>query len=64
MIAFDTDVLTGILLGRTDFVKRASLFEANSQFVPVIVVEGIMRGRMNTIRQAEAGKSKIGIDRA
>ncbi len=32
--------------------------------MPIIVVEEIIRGRLNVIRQAEAGKSKVSIDRA
>jgi tRNA(fMet)-specific endonuclease VapC len=32
--------------------------------VPIIVVEETMRGRLNVIRQAEAGKARISIDRA
>ena len=64
MIAFDTDVLTGILVGRVDFVERASKIAAAQQSVPIVVVEEIIRGRLNVIRQAEAGKSKIGLERA
>ncbi len=64
MIAFDTDVLTGILMGRAGFVERASRVPADQQAVPVIVIEEIMRGRLNVIRRAEAGRSKVTVDRA
>ncbi len=64
MIAFDTDVLTAILMGRAGFVERASRIAADQQSVPVIVIEEIMRGRLNVIRRAEAGSSKVAIDRA
>ncbi len=64
MIAFDTDILTGILMGRTAFVERASRIAVDQQAVPVIVIEEIMRGRLNVIRRAEAGKSKVAIDHA
>ncbi len=64
MIAFDTDILTGILRGRVDFVERASRIPTDQQAVPVIVIEEIMRGRLNVIRRAEGGKARIGIDRA
>jgi tRNA(fMet)-specific endonuclease VapC len=64
MIAFDTDVLTGILVGRPGFAERASKVAVDQQGVPIIVIEEIMRGRLNVIRQAEAGRSKITIDRA
>ncbi len=64
MIAFDTDVLTEILLGNTEYVSRVSGIPASLQAVPIIVIEEIMRGRLNIIRKAEAGKSGISIERA
>lgn len=64
MIAFDTDVLTGILVGRADYVERVSKIAVAQQSVPIVVVEEIIRGRLKVIRQAEAGKSKIGLERA
>lgn len=64
MIAFDTDVLTGILVGRADFVERASKIALHRQVVPIIVIEEIMRGRLNVVRRAEAGKARVGIERA
>jgi len=64
MIAFDTDVLTEILLGNGDFVARAAAIPIGEQAVPVIVVEEIMRGRLNVIRQAESGRAAATITRA
>jgi tRNA(fMet)-specific endonuclease VapC len=64
MIAFDTDVLTEILLGNPKFTERANRIPAGDQAVPVIVIEEILRGRLNMIRQAEAGKAKITLERA
>lgn len=64
MIAFDTNVLTEILLGHPLFVARAAALPVSQQAVPVIVIEELMRGRLNIIRQAEAGKAKISLDRA
>jgi tRNA(fMet)-specific endonuclease VapC len=64
MTAFDTDVLTEILLGNAEFVARASAIPDHEQAVPIIVIEEIMRGRLNVIRQAEARKSKISIEQA
>ncbi|MFN8490782.1 MAG: type II toxin-antitoxin system VapC family toxin [Caldilineaceae bacterium] len=64
MIAFDTDVLTEILLGNASYGVRAAAIPAHEQAVPVIVVEEIMRGRLNIIRQAEANQAKITIERA
>lgn len=64
MTAFDTDVLTEILLGDAAYVARAAAIPLQQQAVPVIVIEEILRGRLNVIRQAEAGKSKISLERA
>jgi tRNA(fMet)-specific endonuclease VapC len=64
MIAFDTDVLTEVLLGNASYIARASMFPAHEQAVPVIVVEEIIRGRLNIIRQAEANNAKISLERA
>jgi tRNA(fMet)-specific endonuclease VapC len=64
MIAFDTDILTEILLGNPAITERVKSIPANEQAVPIIVIEEILRGRMNTIRQAEAGKAKVSLDRA
>jgi tRNA(fMet)-specific endonuclease VapC len=64
MIAFDTNVLTEILLGNPLFVARAANISTSQQAVPVIVIEEMIRGRLNIIRQAEAGKAKISLERA
>jgi tRNA(fMet)-specific endonuclease VapC len=64
MIAFDTDVLTEILLGDARFVDRARAVPPGQQAVPIVVVEEIIRGRLNWIRQAESGKVKISIPRS
>ena len=64
MIAFDTDVLTEILLGNDALAQRASAIPINQQSVPVIVVEEIMRGRLNVIRQAESGRGTISLPSA
>jgi tRNA(fMet)-specific endonuclease VapC len=61
MIAFDTDVLTGIMRGNPNLIARLEEIPLYQQTVPVIVIEEIIRGRLNVIRQAEAGKAKISI---
>jgi len=64
MIAFDTDVLTEILLGDPTLVARAATIPPHEQAVPVVVIEGIMRGRLQVIRQAEAGQARVNLPRA
>lgn len=64
MIAFDTDILTELLLGNPAFCQRAAQIPSAEQAVPIVVIEEIIRGRLNVLRQAEAGKSKINVERA
>lgn len=64
MMAFDTDVLTEILLGDPIFVARAATIPPHEQAVPVVVIEEIMRGRLQVIRQAEAGRARVSLPRA
>lgn len=64
MIAFDTDVLTGILLGNAALVERASRLPAVPHCVPVVVVEEVLRGRLSAIRRAESARRGVGIEDA
>ena len=64
MIAFDADVLSLILAGDAEYSNRALQFSPQQQAVPIVVVEEILRGRLNSIRQAESGKGNLTIDRA
>jgi tRNA(fMet)-specific endonuclease VapC len=64
MNAFDTDVFSEILLGNSAYLLRLSLIPPHQQAIPIIVAEEILRGRLNVIRQAEAGKLRISIDLA
>jgi tRNA(fMet)-specific endonuclease VapC len=62
--AFDTDILTQILLGNPAYQEKLAHIPVAEQGIPILVAEELLRGRFNTIRQAEAGKAKIAIDRA
>ena len=64
MKAFDTDVLTEILLGDPAYVARAATILLHEQTVPVVVIEELLRGRLQVIRQAEAGQAKVSLPRA
>jgi tRNA(fMet)-specific endonuclease VapC len=64
VIAFDTNILTEVLLGNPPFVARAAAIPVHLQAVPVIVIEEVIRGRLNIIRHAEAGKAKVNLERA
>jgi tRNA(fMet)-specific endonuclease VapC len=62
MKAFDTDVLTLIFLGAPGFSQKVAQIPAAERSIPIVVAEQILRGRLSSIRQAEAGKAKAGID--
>jgi tRNA(fMet)-specific endonuclease VapC len=64
MIAFDTDVLKEILLGNPTFAASAATIPPREQAVPVVVIEEILRGRLQVIRQAEAGTARVNMPRA
>jgi tRNA(fMet)-specific endonuclease VapC len=64
MIAFDADILTEILVGNAALAERAAKISPADQRVPIIVIEEILRGRLNSIRQAEGGKTKLTVSRA
>jgi tRNA(fMet)-specific endonuclease VapC len=64
MIAFDTDVFSEILLGNKVFANRASKIPVDEQAVPIVAIEELLRGRLDVIRKAESGRSRVSIDRA
>lgn len=64
MIAYDTDVLVELLKGHPTYAAKARAIPKEQQFVPIVVVEEIQRGRLNSIRQAEAGKGRLSLERA
>jgi len=64
MKAFDTDILTEILSGNPAYAERIASVPLAEQSAPIVAVEEIIRGRLNKIRQAEAGRTNISIDEA
>jgi tRNA(fMet)-specific endonuclease VapC len=64
MKAFDTDILTEILRGNSAYADRVAMIPVVEQAIPIVAAEEVLRGRLSTIRHAEAGKAKIAIDRA
>lgn len=64
MRAFDTDIPTQILRGNPVYADRVVLIPVAEQALPILAAEEVLRGRLNTIRQAEAGKAKITIEQA
>src|SRR5271166_3423978 len=64
MIVFDTDVFTDLLRGVPRVVARAAAIPPADQAIPIVVAEEILRGRLNAIRQAEAGKLRLTVANA
>ncbi|NOT63144.1 MAG: type II toxin-antitoxin system VapC family toxin [Acidobacteria bacterium] len=64
MIAFDSNILREIWKDNPVFLARANLIPPEEQAVPAIVIEEALRGRLNVIRQAEAGKAKVSLTEA
>lgn len=64
MKVFDADILSELFRGEVDYVNRASAIPIELQAVPIVVVEEILRGRLNVVRKAEAGKARVSIERA
>jgi tRNA(fMet)-specific endonuclease VapC len=64
MTVFDTDIMTEIFRGTAAIVERAKRIPPEEQGVPIVAVEEILRGRLNAVRQAEAGRIRISITRA
>ena len=64
MIAFDTDILSELIDGNPVYAQRANAIDSLDQFVPVVVAEQVLRGRLSAIRQAEARKGKVSLELA
>jgi tRNA(fMet)-specific endonuclease VapC len=64
MKAFDTDILTEILAGNPAYAERIASVPLDEQSASIVVIEEMLRGRLNVIRQAEAGRARITIERA
>jgi tRNA(fMet)-specific endonuclease VapC len=64
MKAFDTDIFTEILSGNPVYADRIASVPSDEQAVSIVVIEEIIRGRFNVIRQAEARKARITIEQA
>ena len=64
MTAFDTDVLSDYLDGDPALSGRVDAVPADEQAVTVVTVEELLRGRLNAIRQAQAGRGGVTLPRA
>lgn len=61
MTAFDTDILSELIAGTPAYTARASKIPAADQRVPTVAASENLRGWLNAIRQAEAGKGSVSL---
>jgi tRNA(fMet)-specific endonuclease VapC len=64
MTAFDTDILSDLFKSRPSVVARMVTVPVKEQYVPVVVAEEILRGRLDAIRKAQGGKATWTLERA
>src|SRR5438105_3828023 len=64
MNAFDTDILSELLLRNVVYTQRADLIPAADKVVPVVALEEVLRGRLDGIRRAQAGRIRLSLERA
>lgn len=62
--AFDADILSELFRGSAGYVNRALTIPSDQHAIPIVVVEEVLRGRLNVVRQAEAGKARVSLERA
>lgn len=61
MTAFDTDIVSEIWAGREPYASRAKAIPLADQGIPITVAEEILRGRLDLIRKAEAGRASCSL---
>lgn len=64
MVAFDTDVFTRLTHGDAAILARIMSIAPVDRGLPIVVAEEIVRGRLNSIHQASAGRGSMRIERA
>ncbi len=64
MNAFDTDILSELLLDNAVYTQRAEIIPAADKVIPVVALEEVLRGRLDAIRRAQAGRIRLTLDRA
>jgi tRNA(fMet)-specific endonuclease VapC len=62
--AFDTDILSEILIGNAAYLQRLLAVPEADRAIPVVALEEVLRGRLDGIRRAQAGRIRLTLDRA
>ena len=58
MIALDTNILTRLWYGEAEVLRRLATLSESELSIPVVVLEEVLRGRLNAVRKAEAGQGR------
>ena len=61
MTIFDSDIYSDLVDEVPSVVARAAVIPRAEQAIAIVTVEEAVRGQLNTIRQAEAGRGKISL---
>lgn len=61
MIAFDSDILSDLFRGVAAIQARFATISPDDQYVPVVVAEELLRGRLETIRRAQSPQGKLSL---
>lgn len=64
MVAFDTDVFTLLAHGDPSILARMLSVPLVDRTIPIVVVEEVLCGRLNSIQQSNAGKGKLTVEQA
>jgi tRNA(fMet)-specific endonuclease VapC len=64
MTALDSDLFTLFLQGHPAIAAKVSTVSQDELALPVVVVEEVMRGRLNAIRQAQSKKKVVELTEA
>ena len=63
MIALDTNILTRLWYGEPEVLRRLATFSESELSIPVVVLEEVLRGRLNAVRKSEAGQGNWSLAR-
>lgn len=64
LTALDTDIFTDVMYGDPVLTARLATIPIAEQTLSIVVIEEVIRGRFNVIRQAEAGRGRITLEEA
>ena len=61
MTIFDSDIFTDLVDEVPSVVARASAVPRDEQAIAIVSAGEVIRGQLNTVRQAEAGRGKVSL---